>query len=392
MMISIAEAIADLLLVRDTVVVPGLGAFVKRPVSAKVKPVANYFAMPSSTIEFNPSLREDNDLLANYLVEKNDVPEEEARKLVAMFVSDCFTNLKSGQKVVLNDIGTLHYDWAGDLAFEQAETRNYNADAFGLCDFTAEPVMRSKTKDEIKAEIAQQQKDKNTPVTVDEKAVHENDKYADNKEDAERHGRVWLWILLALLLVAAVVFGLCYFDLIKLDFWKGKRHVGPWEKRTYELPTYQPDWMKAPEPIALDRLPQDSVAPDQPSVTDTVTPERVVEEKPVAVDTVPSAPSETVTPVAQETDSPVAQQPTTQPATPSEANILIIVGCFSQKENAEHYAVMVKEKGYPSTFCEYRDGYWYVATGRYATDEEAVAAVREIWANTEYKAWILRAP
>ena len=34
-MISIAEAISDLLFVRDTVVVPGLGAFVKKAVSAK---------------------------------------------------------------------------------------------------------------------------------------------------------------------------------------------------------------------------------------------------------------------------------------------------------------------------------------------------------------------
>ena len=62
-MISIAEAISDLLFVRDTVVVPGLGAFVKKSVAAKVNPVANYFAMPSSLIEFDPNLREDNDLV-----------------------------------------------------------------------------------------------------------------------------------------------------------------------------------------------------------------------------------------------------------------------------------------------------------------------------------------
>ena len=40
-MISIIEAISDLLFVRDTVVVPGLGAFVKKTTSAKVNPVAN---------------------------------------------------------------------------------------------------------------------------------------------------------------------------------------------------------------------------------------------------------------------------------------------------------------------------------------------------------------
>ena len=62
-MMTIAEAISDLLFVRDTVVVPGLGAFVKKPVAAKVNPVANYFAMPTSEISFDAALREDNDLV-----------------------------------------------------------------------------------------------------------------------------------------------------------------------------------------------------------------------------------------------------------------------------------------------------------------------------------------
>ena len=204
-MISIAEAISDLLYVRDTVVVPGLGAFVKKAVSAKVNPVANYFAMPSSVLEFDPNLREDNDLVVKYISEKNDVPEDEARRLLAMFVSDCFNSLKEGKKVVLNQIGTLSYDWAGDLAFAPDNAVNYNADAFGLCDFTPEPVLRSKTKDEIKEEIERQQKDKNTPVTVDEKEVHKKEE--DNSEDDDEPRRLgWLWIVLGILFVAGIVF------------------------------------------------------------------------------------------------------------------------------------------------------------------------------------------
>ena len=100
-MISIAEAISDLLFVRDTLVVPGLGAFQKKPCSAKVNPVANYFTTPSCLLEFDPGLREDNDLVVHYMAEKNEIPEEEARRLLAMFVSDCFNSLKAGKKVVL---------------------------------------------------------------------------------------------------------------------------------------------------------------------------------------------------------------------------------------------------------------------------------------------------
>ena len=336
-MISIAEAISDLLYVRDTVVVPGLGAFVKKPVSAQVNPVANYFAMPSSEIVFDANLREDNELVVNYMSEKNDIPKEEAQKLLSMFVSDCFNSLKQGKKVVLSQIGTLSYDWANDIVFEQDKSVNYNADAFGLYDFTPEPVLRSKTKDEIKTEIEQQQKDKNTPMSVDEKAVHERDN--DDEDDEPRRGLGWLWVLLGLLLVAGVVYGLYYFKVIELPWQKEERRIVT-EPKTYTLPTYQKTWEW-----------KESVAQDTTVVNDTV------------------------------------KQPVT---TPSDANIRIIAGCFGLEDNAQRLTNTLKEKGYSGALYEMRYNMWYVSFGCYKTDEEAAAALREIRANTEYKAWILK--
>lgn len=356
-MISIAEAISDLLYVRDIVVVPGLGAFVKKPVSAQVNPVANYFAMPSSEIVFDANLREDNELVVNYMSEKNDIPKEEAQKLLSMFVSDCFNSLKQGKKVVLSQIGTLSYDWANDIVFEQDKSVNYNADAFGLCDFTPEPVLRSKTKDEIKTEIEQQQKDKNTPMSVDEKAVHERDN--DDEDDEPRRGLGWLWVLLGLLLVAGVVYGLYYFKVIELPWQKEERRIVT-EPKTYTLPTYQKTWEW-----------KESVAQDTTVVNDTVK-----------------------QPVEQQTEKPIEQpkqQPAVQPvATPSDANIRIIAGCFGLEDNAQRLTNTLKEKGYSGALYEMRYNMWYVSFGCYKTDEEAAAALRKIRANTEYKAWILK--
>lgn len=339
-MISIAEAISDLLFVRDTVVVPGLGAFVKKSTSAQVNPVANYFGMPSSEVVFDANLREDNDLVVNYIAEKNEVPEDEARRLLAMFVSDCFNTLKQGKKVALNNIGTLYNDWAGDLIFEQDKAVNYNADAFGLCDFTPEPVLRSKTKDEIKAEIEQQQKDKNTPVTVDEKAVHEHDNREE--EDDEDHGcRLgWLWILLGLLLLAGLGYGLNYFKVVDFNKWFGKdrpTEFEPWQVDLPEAKTWETEKELLQEQ-AVDTL----VEPQQPVVVN------------------------------------------------SDANIRIIAGCFAQEENATRLTNALKDKGYIGAFYELRNKKYFVSFGRYATDEEATAALREIRKNTEYKAWILK--
>lgn len=342
-MISITEAISDLLFVRDTVVVPGLGAFVKKPISAKVNPVANYFATPSADIKFDANLREDNELLVRYLSEKNEIPEDEAKKLLAMFVSDCFNTLKNKKKVVLKDIGTLSYDWASDLVLEQDKTVNYNSDAFGLTDFTPAPVLRSKTKEEIKAEIEQQQKDKNTPVTVDEKAVHEYDRQDDDDDEPRRFG--WLWLLLGLLLVAGVLCGLQYFKVVDFKQWI--------------LPTVQPNEVK----------PWKITFPTEVKTwhVETVAPE--------AGDTLVEEPEEIV--------------PEAEVVNP-EAHIRIIAGCFAQEENAARLVNSLKDKGYTEAFYELRGSKWFVSFGRYATDEESLAALREIRKNTEYKAWILK--
>ena len=355
-MISIAEAISDLLFVRDTVVVPGLGAFVKKPVSATVNPVANYFAMPSSELSFDANLREDNDLVINYISEKNDIPEDEARRLLTMFVSDCFNSLKSGKKVALKDIGQLHYDWNNNLVLAPSDTLNYNADAFGLCDFSPVPIVQSKSKAEIKAEIEQQQKDKNTPMTVDEQAVHE-----DEEKPKRRLG--WLWILLALLLLAGIGYGLHYFKVVDfsqlLTPKKKPTEFVPW-KVTFpsEVKTWKTEVVE-PETIERDSL-------EMPQ-TDTV-------QEPEPVELV---------------QEPAPVEVVQEPAKP-EAKIRIIAGCFAEKENAERMANTLKDNGYSQAFVEKRGSKWFVAFGRYTTMEEATTALRDIRTNGNNKAWILK--
>ena len=102
-------------------------------------------------------------------------------------------------------------------------------------------------------------------------------------------------------------------------------------------------------------------------------------------------------PVAQDTIqlNEVVQQPAEQPKAQSvekseEAKIRIIAGCFGQEDNASRLTNTLKEKGYAGALYEKRSNMWYVSFGRYRTDEEAAAALREIRANTEYKAWIYK--
>ena len=329
-MISITEAISDLLFVRDTVVVPGLGAFVKKPTSARVNHVANYFAKPSADIDFDPNLREDNELMVRYLSEKNEISEDEAKKQLAMFVSDCFNTLKTKKKVVLNGIGSLSYDWADDLVFLQDKTVNYNSDAFGLSDFTLEPVMRSQTKEEIKEEKAQQQKDKNTPMTEDEEAVSQD----DDDDDHIRARRILVTLLI--MLASAVGLAWLYFRVYHID----------------------------------DKSNQIQVTAPVSTVSEST------EETPQSQEVV-----EVIDTLTREQDS-IAR-------IGSEGTILIIAGCYDREECAITKVNSLISKGFPNALVENRGKWWYAAYGRYRSDEEAKAAWREIKKDKENKAWIL---
>lgn len=348
---TIAEAISDLLFVRDTVVVPGLGAFVKKPTSALVNRVANYFSAPSCVIEFDAGLREDNDLIVSYVSSENDVSVEEAQRMLAIFVSDCFGKLKEGNSVVLNGLGTLRYDWHSDIVLEQDASSNFNSDAFGLCDFTARSVVLNATKDEIKAEIEQQQKEKNTPVTVDERAVHEK----------RPRRRFWPWVVLVLLILAGGVCGLYYYQIV--DF-----H----------------EWLRPQRPIVL---PSDTtVVRETPKAPMSLVANDSVEE--FEMDTIMLPVSDTL---LQNGAVQAVAEPLVEAAEPigPEAKIMVVAGCFSSEENACNLVNSLKGQGYETAFAEKRGSKWFVAYGRYHTLEEATEFLRKLKAlDANTKAWI----
>ena len=352
---TIAKCISDLLYQNDAVIVPGLGAFVREMISANVNVITHQFSQPSTKLSFDVSKREDNDLLANYLSSVNNVTLEEANKLVMIFVNDCFSNLKAGKTVDLPGLGTLAFDLLQEIVFEQDESANPNPDAFGLCDFTAVPVFQSKTKEEIKTEIEQQQKDKNTPMTVDKKAVHQDD------EKPKRH-LGWLWVLLAIMVLAAALFLLNYFRIIKIDF---NRWFGNEEPITVIVDTTKP----IEKPAVLD-----TVVADTLSVTDSIVNDTVG----VLPDTLIDVPQELL--VEQE---PVAETPV------EKAKIFIVGGCFSSEENANKLVISLKDRGYESAFVKQRGKLWDVYYGKYQTMEEAKLALKEIKENSDSKAWIM---
>ena len=335
MMISIAEAISDLLFVRNTVVVPGLGAFVHKPSPAKVDLETNRFLMPSCQISFDSGLREDNDVIIKYLVNEIGISENEAKRMLFHFVSDCFNSMRSGQKVELKDIGTLSFSPENEIVFEQDPAANYNTDAFGLSDFVVEPVADDKSETVDNEE--------NEKVSLEEESFAHVDKgtILEEKEEPREIGKgVWAF-LVALMLI---LIGLLYF--------KVYRPIQVNEEQTASMST-ETDV----EPIDPKVLAEEMVGDMMGNMTGQIIHEGYA----------------LPLPVANNNDT-----------------IRIIAGCYDREEPAQRMVNSLKNKGYVNAFMEKRGERWFVAYDRYHTEEAAHEALREIREVRGEKGWILK--
>ncbi len=378
-MITIADAISELLFDHDVVVVPGFGAFVVKQTPAKVNVITNHFSSPGAEVVFDAKMCEENDMMAQFIAEKNNIPLEEARKLLLMFVSDSVSSMKAGRPVVLKNIGTLSYDWAQNIVLDQEHTVNFNENAFGLGDFVAESVFRGELREAVRERIAKEQEYKNTAMSVDDEEM-KNAREEDRVGSGRR--RLWLWIPLAALLLAVIVFLLGYFNIID-GLWnkpqQPSQKLTPRTERQESFKLNSGYWMKEEENKTI--VPCDSMAYHIVEYQEYLRIQADSLRQAFVADSLRNA-------AKMEQLGNDASQPLTT-AVSNETEYLIIGGCYGNAENAESYVNSLREMGYEKAFVNKRGSYWDAVIGRYATMGEAKEALVIIHANTDDKAWIL---
>lgn len=378
-MITIADAISELLFDHDVVVVPGFGAFVVKQTPAKVNVITNHFSSPGAEVVFDAKICEENDVMAQFIAEKNNIPLEEARKLLLLFVSDSVSSMKAGKPVVLKNIGTLSYDWAQNIVLDQEHTVNFNEDAFGLGDFVAESVFRGESREAIRERIAKEQEYKNTAMSVDDEEM-KNAREEDRVGSGRR--RLWLWIPLAALLLAVIVFLLGYFNIIDGLWNKPQQPSRKLTARTERQESFKLNsgyWMKEEENKTI--VPCDSMAYHIVEYQEYLRIQADSLRQAFVADSLRNAAK--MEQLGNDTSQPLTT------AVSNETEYLIIGGCYGNAENAESYVNSLREMGYEKAFVNKRGSYWDAVIGRYATMSEAKEALVIIHANTDDKAWIL---
>lgn len=149
---KVDKHISELLYEHNCVIVPNFGGFVANYTPAKIHPTQHTFTPPSKNIVFNKNLIINDGLLANHIANTTKKSYPEAIHSIGHFVSSANSQLKNGEKVTIEAVGTLHLDVERNIQFTPSAT-NYLLDAFGLTQFQSPAIKRDTIGKRIEKEF-----------------------------------------------------------------------------------------------------------------------------------------------------------------------------------------------------------------------------------------------
>ncbi len=379
------NVISDLLFQYDAVTLPGVGKFLCDHQGAKVNVITNEFERPTVTVTFDPDDKASDDLMMQYLCEQRQVPKAQAESEWETFLADIRSTLEEGGEVDFPEVGILSLRPDGTLSFTPADVSIDQGDTFGLGDFTPTPVFTTEPQDDWKLRIAEQQRDKNTKMTVDKDVM-----YVENEEELaemrrRRKRKTRRAVLFSLLGVLVVLACLIYLKIIDIEFIKKyfqpqpeppvvvKSDFHPNPELLREMVVYYPS------PVA------DSCAKATIDTSMTVAETGISEE---VLSTVPEKPTTIPENTSIVPENPSASGWDESYAPPATSKFFIVGGFFSEKQNALNLAQSMFDEGYPHAFIYPAGSKYYTCYGHYETKEEAKQALETVKANTNAKAWL----
>ena len=136
----LTKHIQNLLFFHDCVIVPDFGAFITIREEANLNPTTDIFLPPKRSVLFNRSLRNDDGLLIGHVAKTMNMGYDQAYSYVREQIIDWENNLKSNDKLILENIGDILIDGNDQWKFVPKKTENYLADSYGLFAFHSESV------------------------------------------------------------------------------------------------------------------------------------------------------------------------------------------------------------------------------------------------------------
>jgi hypothetical protein len=128
------------------VVLPGFGAFLCHPISARINTLTNDFYPPQKQLSFNIQLQSNDGLLANHISEVEKISFEVANRKIEKQLAQLKSRLDKGETIEFKYIGELSTSKEGMLTFVPSDHLNYMTEAFGLSSFVSPSIERQTHK------------------------------------------------------------------------------------------------------------------------------------------------------------------------------------------------------------------------------------------------------
>lgn len=207
----IQKYITELLHEYNCVVLPNLGGFITRYISADIHPITNKITPPSKEIAFNEMLNTDDGVLVNYITNQQGVSFEQAVQLVADFVRQTQDDLRRFNVILIEGIGKLFYNEADKLEFLPELESNFLEDSFGLGELFLKPVEPYfATMENIPPKSSRPPLRRRPTVKVAEPTIKQLKKAKSTPPESEHHERslkpAMLWSLVVLFLIGGSSF------------------------------------------------------------------------------------------------------------------------------------------------------------------------------------------
>jgi len=136
--------IKDLLYRNDCVVLPNLGAFITRNISAKIDESNNVIYPPSKHISFNAKIIENDGLLANHIAIVENISREKAGNKIHKKILSYNKSLNNGELVKFKDVGSLLLK-NDKYTFSPSNNISFLSSAFGFSEFSISKVNKKST-------------------------------------------------------------------------------------------------------------------------------------------------------------------------------------------------------------------------------------------------------
>ncbi len=127
--------IRELLYLEDCVILPGLGGFVSRYVSAEIREDSQTFIPPAKEIVFNAELQDDDGLFVGFVADCEGDTEDEVRWALDEKITRIRASLHGGEQYSIEGVGYFHRSTDGALVFKPHLGTNFLVDSYGFTSF-----------------------------------------------------------------------------------------------------------------------------------------------------------------------------------------------------------------------------------------------------------------